>query len=256
MKLYFILIFIATCSFVFGFGQNIKATYKVVQLVAIQDEINHTKQLPLEFTGFLYKKNNKYIYFEKPNYLSKLIDGSIPISNSDNHYFIYTPNSDTVQGIEYTDFDSMILRTRSNMITSITNKNVVQKIEPESFNWMQWKLWPDTMEVNGLHCQKATMSTGSQDMWTIWFCPDILMQANLFNIKNLPGLVVEATFLPIYKTYKLEAYSISEPFKEDIFWPKVFNQAFIYEEDANKGNKSNVEKPTKIQKQKKLLNNQ
>ena len=131
-----------------------------------------------------------------------------------------------------------------------TGRNFFNNFEAD---WQKWDLLPDTMQINGLHCQKATTKNlnGGVD-WEVWFCPDILIRAGVYWLKNLPGLVVDAEFISLHKHYTLASHSMVNEIPDTVFWPNEFNvpvtKGIVLKNDK-------VRKPTKAQKQNELLNN-
>ncbi|MFN4008179.1 MAG: GLPGLI family protein [Chitinophagaceae bacterium] len=236
----------------YGQVSSLEATYQVIENVDITINGKVEKTLTLESTGFLYKKQNRYIYFQKPNYLAQYPNGTITTLVKDKYVHNHLLCTDTLQSINYTAMDSLILRFRPNMGgAGQVDFNYVQKFELNVFNWVYL---PEIKEIQGLRCQKATLAINGYPQWIAWFCPDIPMQAGVDNILDLPGLVVEAECIPIKSKYYLQQYSTTTPIDDSIFWPNEFKQRF--EVLADRKRKTTVAPKNKTQKQVELLSNQ
>lgn len=69
----------------------------------------------------------------------------------------------------------------------VGNSYLVEEVMPA----MTWKISADTVNLNGLSCQKATTHFKGRD-YTAWFCPDLPYRAGPWKLNGLPGLIVEA----------------------------------------------------------------
>lgn len=206
--------------------QNLEAHYKVTRII-FNTGMNgsRNKVATLEYSGFLYQKKNRTIYFQKPLYLSDYPDGNIHITVSAHNELLIGLTMDTMQHVYYMDFDSLVTRSRVEL-SGLNSKewNLKQRLNK---GIMTWQLLPDTKEVNGLKCQKATFSApGAGLQWEVWFCPDINALAGPFTIRDLPGLVVEA-YSPVFdENYTLESYNTSISLPNSTFWPDLFNESY------------------------------
>jgi len=54
-----------------------------------------------------------------------------------------------------------------------------------------WEIFPDTEEILGHSCQKATAHYGGRD-WTVWFAADIPISEGPWLLRGLPGLILKA----------------------------------------------------------------
>jgi len=226
-------------------SQNRVITYNVTQDIITSSL--EKKTITLNFTGYLYQKNNRYIYFEKPAYKQKVEDGAILLSANGSNISLMQVDTDSLQSIIYTNFDSLEQRMSK---FDVSKRTCLNNFEAD---WQKWDLLPDTMIKNGFHCQKATHTNvnGVLD-WEVWFCPDILVRAGVLDLKNLPGLLVEAQFISINKHYSLASQTTGIAIPDTVFWPNEFNVP------VTKGvvlKNHGVRKPTKAQKQNDLLNN-
>lgn len=228
-------------------SQVLEARYEVTWNISLPSQNGNSKLIPISYTGTLYRKNNKYIYMERPGYLSTLSNDEMSVDEADHRITKLLLNSDTIQNIYYSDFDSLVSRYRAD-IKSGEGINYFQNFEVDYF---PWELLPVTKEINNLHCQKAVLSMKGQEQWSVWFCADIPMQAGVCNIKSLPGLIVEADYIPLNKHYILSAYDTKRDLPDNIFWPSVFNNPFLKTMDLNKANLP--AKPNRKSKQLELL---
>src|SRR6185437_7461042 len=193
-------IFYLFVSFIPGFAwsQNTGVTYRITRNYVIPDESGVTETATVSLTGFLYRQNNRYIYFEKPDYLSQLDHGNLIYSRKEGHISSLVLPMDSLQEIYYSDYDSLIQRYRSE--TTGTPRNIVQGFDPDFLNW---ELLSESKTINGLSCQKATLTRYGQLQWVVWFTASVPMRAGIAFIKGLPGLVVDADFVPLGKHYSL-----------------------------------------------------
>lgn len=56
---------------------------------------------------------------------------------------------------------------------------------------IEWKLNKDTINLSGLHCQKATATFEGKN-WTVWYAPSVPFPGGPWKLNGLPGLIVEA----------------------------------------------------------------
>ncbi len=245
VKTIFFFILIITVAPKLSSSQNMVITYTVTKDYTLPVE---NKTVTLNYTGYLYKKNNRYIYFEKPAYKQKIEDGKILLSDGGgNNYSSLLVDTDSLQCIVYSNFDS--LEQRMSKIDG-TGRNFLNNFEAD---WQKWNLLPDTKQINGLHCQKATQTDGNGVVdWEVWFCPDIPMRAGVQWLKNLPGLVVEAEMIPLQKHYSLVSHSTINEIPDTVFWPNEFNIP-VTKGPVRKN--TGVRKPTKAQRKSELLKN-
>lgn len=70
-----------------------------------------------------------------------------------------------------------------------TNKYLIRYEEP-AFR-TQWTLSDETLTILGYKCRKATAQFRGRT-WTVWFAPDIPVSVYVWNLGNLPGLILKA----------------------------------------------------------------
>ena len=207
-------------------GQTLEARYKVFKpLNATSGNGMLNNIATLEWDGFLYQQNNRFIYFKKPLYLDKYPGGYVDIATDENNITAIGIVMDTVQAIRYLDFDSLIYRSSINISGSpghgINHKGNL------STNNINWRFLPDTKEINGLKCQKAQFINGNGKLqWVVWFCPDIPALGGPGYITGLPGIVVDGENKITSETYVLVSYRSNIKLPDNIFWPKEFNAPF------------------------------
>lgn len=219
----------------------------VTQNYVIPNEGADSDRISVKLTGHLYRNNNTYIYFEKPDYLQQLVQGNLPYENKGNNYRTLSLSIDTMQEIYYTNYDSLVTRFRSELYGHPVT-NYLQKFDPD---FLTWELSPETKKINDLLCQKATLIRYGQLQWIVWFCSSIPMKSGMSFIKGVPGLVVEADFVPIKKHYELTGLNKQQILSDTVFWPAVFNEPFSKAADLKKSKETKSE--TKKMKQLELL---
>lgn len=204
-------------------AQDIKAIYRVKTTVSLkQADINNS--VILDYEGFLYKSEGKHIYFQKPLFLNKYPTGNLVFEQTGQVY-LYPLWLDSIQRISYNNTDSLIFRTRNDMSgENAKNDYYVRRFE---LGVHEWKLLPETKEINGLFCQRAKYfdPVSNELMWDVWFCPNIEINYGPGGIRDLPGMVVEASNLITKESYYLESYNNSDSIPNNVFWPDEFNNA-------------------------------
>ncbi|MBC6108792.1 hypothetical protein H7U22_00005, partial [Pedobacter sp. CCM 8938] len=182
---------------------------------------------------------------ETPSYLKKYPMGEISV-NTINGIESFDLHKDTTQWLYYCDFDKMIIRAKvSSEATPIYENSF------ELGYGQEWIYKPETKTINSLKCQLAE-DTANQ--WKIWFCPDIQNSINLSGIFNLPGLVVQADFLPFNEHYQLISYDTQSAICDAVFEPKEFKQVkkdtrVLKSYHGKPGKKTKLEKQQEILKQ-------
>jgi GLPGLI family protein len=217
-----------TCIVLFIFsqftsGQTVKAVYRVERDISVGSDAD-PKKVTLPYEGLLLRKGNRYLYYQKPLYFEKYPDGDIVISKNGNNDSRTTLCMDTAQGIHYKDFDSLIVRHRMD----ISGKDVPHDnyLQPFEKGFQEWKIERDTKKINGLQCQKATLTRDGKLQWLAWFTMEVEMEGGVSGIMGLPGLVVEAENSPTATRYFLQNFETGVNIDDATFWPAVFNQPF------------------------------
>jgi GLPGLI family protein len=220
-------------------GQNIIATYNIERNVTFN---GHVATLSLK--GHYYKKGNNYIYWETPLYLLKYPKGEIEIADDDRSITIFRLNADTIQNLVYSDYDSLI--TRQGL--SNQYENYITEFTFEENRSRPWIFETQTKVINGMKCQLAI----DRDQWRVWFCPDIPVKTNLIDLPGLPGLIIEADWLPVNEHFSLLTYDMPSSVDEKIFMPAIFKQPMV-----KGGLLKSIKTPstkTKLEKQQDLIN--
>ncbi|WP_228414880.1 GLPGLI family protein [Chryseobacterium sp. G0201] len=62
---------------------------------------------------------------------------------------------------------------------------------PITYPIIDWTIYPDTMTISGLKCQKARGEWKGR-IYDAWFCPDIPFKAGPWKLNGLPGLIISA----------------------------------------------------------------
>ncbi|QJD96644.1 GLPGLI family protein [Mucilaginibacter robiniae] len=232
-------------------AQTLAARYMVTQDIIGAGPLQDKKLTTIESTGYLYKNGGRYLYYEKPGYLEKYPDGNISLQVDATQNYNFSLCTDTLQYISYTNTDSLIRIYRP----TVTGKhgpgiNYRQHYEADYFTWV---MLPETKVINGLKCQKATMSIRNLLQWIIWFTPKVFMQGGVKGIIGVPGLVVEAECSPLRTKYTLLEFSESVPLKASVFDLAELKEPYDQMPPLLKANIQPVGK-SKIQKQADLTN--
>jgi GLPGLI family protein len=223
-------------------AQTLEAQYTVTRQYDMQIAGNKTKPVNIEFIGHFYRSKNHYIYFDTPNFLKIYPDGVIKVDN-----YSMSVSADSIQSLSYHDLDSAVRIYRRDM----PGKGKVNFNIKDRIGRIKWKIdyLDETKEINGLLCQKANLSISGYPQWVVWFAPSIPMDVGIVNIRELPGLVVEAEMIPTRTKYVLQKYVINGVIDEKVFHPVEFKQRFEDPYGVHLDEKSD-----KINKQLKLLN--
>ena len=223
------------------YGQNLIAKYQVTKTVSSGNS-EGIKSFELPLSGLLYRKGSQYIYWEEPQYLNKYPKGIIDF-NLGNEQVSLILSTDSVQSVFYTNFDNHIQR-----VAAINSSVATYENEFDDDFALDWVYKQETKTIDGLKCQLAVNS----NQWSVWFCADIPCRSGIFNIRGLPGLVVEADWLAAKAHYKLISYDTQSKVADDIFNLKIL-KTNVVKGDRLKSNKLPREK-TKEQKRLELIN--
>lgn len=219
-----ILITVILSAFLFqSNAQKLQARYSVSREIFMTVNNKATKVADAESSAFFYRDNNRYIYFEKPDYLQKYPDGLINVNSSDAVYSYQLP-VDTIQKLYFHDLDSLVVISRP--LFSAKGKvdfNIKDKVGRVKFNI---EYLDENKQINGLYCQKANLKIGNNLQWIVWFAPSIPVDVGIYNIINLPGLVVEAEMIPLKTKYILQKYNTGAEIDEKIFHPQEFSDRY------------------------------
>ncbi|MEN8816798.1 MAG: GLPGLI family protein [Nonlabens sp.] len=140
-----------------------------------------------EYTRLLVR-NNKAIY---QSYNIMCLDSlkikGLETSNDRNKYFTF--NNNTVKISNDTIYYSEVLGANEYRYKEILN--------------LEWQLTPETKEMLGYNCKKATVTYGGRS-WTAWYALDIPIPFGPYKFKGLPGLIVKMN--DATKDYDFELY--------------------------------------------------
>lgn len=95
----------------------------------------------------------------------------------------------------YSEFHYQILKTDAGitMFDVLTNSHIYSGANhfyfKESKDIFEWELQHDTMRIQNVLCQRATLSFGNRH-WTAWFAPAIPIADGPYKFGGLPGLIV------------------------------------------------------------------
>jgi GLPGLI family protein len=205
-------------------SQNIEAHYKVVFPLNISQQETKANIVHLRYEGYLYRSGGKHIYFQKPLYLSEYPTGEILVTGRAG-YSVFPLWTDTLQRIAYNNIDSLIFRTRDDITgSSSANEYYLRYFEP---GISDWQLLSETKNINGLECQHAKQYNGADSslLWDVWFYPDISINFGPSDIRDIPGLVVDARNVQSGEVFTLETYMLNTKIPDNIFWPAEFSHA-------------------------------
>ena len=244
------IVFLSLFISFFSKAQTVQATYTVTEDIYAPLASGEKKVGTLTNTGYLYKKDGRYVYFEKPNYLKDYPDGYIKIQTGASNSHLVGISIDTLQYLSFVNIDSLYKYNRSNSSGfGRVKENTKQNF---SLDFYEWEMLNETKTINGLKCQKASLTIRGNLQWVVWFTAEVSMLSGPFGIIGLPGLVVEAELVPFKKNYRLNTFTIGKDFPEEIFHPKEYLQPFVQLKDLKKNN--DPLKQSKIQKQAELTN--
>ncbi|MEO8403842.1 MAG: GLPGLI family protein [Chitinophagaceae bacterium] len=226
----------------FAAAQNLTAHYRVTQTVKFSGQ-----ETSVQLSGTLWRKGNTYLYVERPEYLQKYPDGNISISTGNNGLAAYRLNMDTVQSLSRVNYDSLITQFKIDSWWDTDPSSIKNVRQPFESDCKEWEILPETKVINGLTCQKAINNApDGTRQFEIWFTSDIPMQSGIEGTIGVPGLVVEATCVPLLKRYILESYSNEQMLTDTEMWPIAFNKPFMDYPPLRKEQKT---KPNRIKKQ-------
>jgi GLPGLI family protein len=207
--------------------QVIHAVYSVNFGMSVNLNNGSVKQLAqLNYIGHLYKKGERYISYDQPLFLEQYSEGSIDYDAGNGVLGTHTLCMDSLQALILVDYDSGVFRQKLD-ITAHDGppKLLLYYFQPGG---QTWQLDSAVRQIDGLTCQRATSrneKTGKL-YWTAWIATDIPFRAGPAGIRDVPGLVVEATSHVVNKTYKLQSYQTEAAVAPAALWPAYFNFPF------------------------------
>lgn len=134
---------------------------------------------------------------------------------------------------------------------------------------LKWEIKPDTMIIENMLCQKATVALGGRK-WIAWFAQDIPLPEGPYKFCNLPGLILstyddqghwrfDIITINLNKHGKSWLHTPNGPplktNKKDFFEKKVYLRANIFELLSAEGRFRGV-KPERLEKTRKFYQNE
>lgn len=135
---------------------------------------------------------------------------------------------------------------------------------------LKWEIKPDTMIIENMLCQKATVALGGRK-WIAWFAQDIPLPEGPYKFCNLPGLILSAyddqghwrfdiITINLNKHGKSWLHTPNGPpplntNKKDFFEKKVYLRANLFELLSAEGRFRGV-KPERLEKTRKFYQNE
>lgn len=207
--------------------QIIHAEYTVNHGISANLNNGSVQQLAqLNYIGHLYKKGERYISFDQPLFLEQYSTGGIEYDAGNGVSGIHTLCMDSLQALILVDYDSGVFRQKLDISAHDgPPKLLLYYFQPGG---QIWQLDSAVRQIDGLTCQRATSrneKTGKL-YWTAWIATDIPFRAGPAGIRDVPGLVVEATSHVVNKTYKLQSYRTEPAVAPAALWPAYFNFPF------------------------------
>jgi GLPGLI family protein len=207
--------------------QIVHAIYTVNHGISVNRNDGSVQQLAqLNYIGHLYKKGERYISYDQPLFLEQYRTGVIDYDAGNGVLGTLTLCMDSLQALILVDYDSGIFRQK----LDISAHDGPPKLLLYYFlpGGQTWQLDSAVRQIDGLTCQRATSrneKTGKL-YWTAWIATDIPFRAGPAGIRDVPGLVVEATSHVVNKTYKLQSYRTEAAVAPAALWPAYFNFPF------------------------------
>jgi len=186
-----------------GYCQKIKgwASYQVSR-----DQIVTIQELFFEPRTSIFVKNNKATPPE-----------TTPPTTLDQ----FLKKGDDVAKDDYVFKDLKTNRMKSNEYL----KNGTRVIVEDSIPNLAWKLHPDTKQIGGFKCQKATTTFRCAD-YTGWFTMEVPVGAGPWKLGGLPGLILELRNENVMEVYTLT--SLEYPTKKEMPSMPSVSQEKVY----------------------------
>lgn len=222
-----------------GKSQDYKIQYEVEQNQTLPMRMERPNlSASISYKGFLYNKGQEYLFYMQPLYLDQVTDDKINYPFKDKTESPLFVDTDSIQYMVYSNFDSLLTKFRFKMTPSLPATNRLQYFDSA---FAEWILQPEYKTIKNYHCQKASFSIRGNLQWNIWFTKELpTLKAGPFNIKYPPGFIVQAEMIPLRQTYILTAVDSSSSVADSIFHPREFNEHF---ETSNKLRKTRDETP-------------
>ena len=108
---------------------------------------------------------------------------------------------------------------------------------------MNWELTGETVEVAGYVCQKAVTEYGGRK-WTVWFSPEVPVDAGLWKFNGLPGLIMKAA--DSKEEYVFTLTSMEQKQEDITRYPK--REKVVSREEYRKAEKNSHDDPILVSK--------
>ncbi|HMO34265.1 MAG TPA: hypothetical protein PKE63_05980 [Lacibacter sp.] len=164
-------------------------------------------------TAVLLRKREKILYYEKPESRRQLLElteeGTALASGS-------SAPADAWGTLYFRDIDSLFNLVRINRGGSyIVNRFPIWKGD------QVWTILPDTRQIGRFFCQRAQLHDHGDLVWEVWFTDEVPLGYNLYNLMELPGMVVEATLFYPYTEFRLTEYAAHVLLRDEDLFPEV-----------------------------------
>lgn len=212
MNYFYILFFFFLFSKAVCAQATFSAVYRITQTMTGIDGKTSTSL----FDGYLYKKGNRSFSYQKPVALDT---GSIKTDN--NTYEFHMTNTDSVQLLMYIDLDSALFKVYQTN-SMMPNRKPSVYCRHFSLEEDQWQLTGETQKIKGFDCTKAILPSrngGTGNYVEAWVTKDLPNKTGVGfgGVRNVPGVIVKARFIPSYSDIELTNYLVDSPLSDDIF---------------------------------------
>ncbi|MFZ4260632.1 GLPGLI family protein [Sphingobacterium sp. HJSM2_6] len=203
LKVSIIIILIYSCLLVKSQGFNEQMSFNreiIYDYIFFNDSTqlnapsNQKMSLLLNDSLSLFQLTSRYsrdstLIHDKKSISAKVFGIISPISNSNYRIFKTKNKIITVESIK--GFD-------------IKLTNDFQVYEEENIDPSLWNIYQDTLTINNLLCQKASINWKGRT-WICWFSPEIPIFEGPYKFSGLPGLIVKMQDTKGFFTFELQA---------------------------------------------------
>lgn len=174
----------------------------------------------LTFDAYFIKKENEYLFYKipqfitQPDQLSFLEKAKLTGSN-------FSFDKDSIQNLTYRNADSAY-----NLVRIKTSNGYQVNKFPIWKGDQKWEILPQTKKIDRYNCQKAILKDDGDIVWEIWFNSDIPIEFGLYNLAELPGMVVEAKLLYPLTEFKLVELQLNINISNDTVKPALLKTTY------------------------------